>query len=71
MVEADTVEGLTTLLRPPILQDHEADVVPVTTIGNALDTLDLKCGNTIPVRFADLSNGFLIGVPSEQRMFTC
>ncbi len=42
MVEADTVEDLTALLGPPILQDHQADVVPVTTIGGALDTLDLE-----------------------------
>lgn len=42
MVEADTVEGLTALLGPPILRDHEADVVPVTAIGNALNTLDLE-----------------------------
>lgn len=42
LVEADSVEGLTALLGPPILQDHQADVVPVTTIGNALDTLDVK-----------------------------
>ena len=42
LIEADSVEGLTALLGPPILQDHQADVVPVTTIGNALDTLDVK-----------------------------
>ena len=42
LIEADTVESLTALLGPPILQDHEADIVPVTTIGNALDTLEVE-----------------------------
>lgn len=42
MVESDTFEGLTALLGPPILQDHDADVVPVTTLGEALDTLDME-----------------------------
>jgi hypothetical protein len=42
MVEAETVESLTALLGPPILQDHQADVVPVTMIGSVLDTLDLE-----------------------------
>ena len=42
MVEADTFEDLTSLLGPPLLQDHEADVVPVTTFGAALDTLDVE-----------------------------
>jgi hypothetical protein len=42
LVEADSVEGLTALLGPPVLQDHQADLVPVTTIGNALDTLDVE-----------------------------
>lgn len=41
LVEADTFEGLTELLGPPLLQDHEADVVPVETFGNVLDTLDV------------------------------
>lgn len=42
LVEANTIEELTALFGPPILQDHQADVVPVTTIGNTLDTLDLE-----------------------------
>ena len=42
LVEADAFENLTALLGPPLLQDHEADVVPVTTFGEALDTLDVE-----------------------------
>jgi hypothetical protein len=41
IVEADTFEDLTALLGPPLLQDHSADVVPVTTLGEALDRLDV------------------------------
>jgi hypothetical protein len=42
VVESDTFEGLTSLLGPPLLQDHEADVVPVTTFGAALSALDVE-----------------------------
>ena len=42
LVESDTFEGITGLFGPPALQDHEADVVPVTTFGGAMDTLDVE-----------------------------
>ena len=41
-VEADTFEGLTALLGPPLLQDHEADVVPVATFGEVMDALEVE-----------------------------
>jgi len=36
------LRGLTALLGPPLLEDHEADVVPVTTLSGALDTLEIE-----------------------------
>ncbi|AHG05218.1 hypothetical protein HALDL1_06975 [Halobacterium sp. DL1] len=42
VVESPTFEGLTALLGPPLLEDHEADVVPVTTLSGALDTLEIE-----------------------------
>lgn len=42
VVESDSFEGLTALLGPPLLQDHDADVVPVTTFGEALETLGVE-----------------------------
>lgn len=42
VVESDSFEGVTGLFGPPVLQDHEADVVQVTTFGNAMDTLDVE-----------------------------
>lgn len=42
LVESETYEGLTGFLGGPALQDHEADVVPVTTLRGALDTLELE-----------------------------
>lgn len=42
MVKSDMFEELTSLVGPPILQDYEADMVPVTTLGEALDTLDVE-----------------------------
>ena len=42
IVESDTFDGLTALLGPPLLQDHDADVVPVTTFGEAMDTLEVE-----------------------------
>lgn len=42
LVEADSFEGVTGLFGPPLLQDHDADVVPVTTFGGAMDTLDVE-----------------------------
>ncbi|WP_232701048.1 DUF3303 family protein [Halobacterium wangiae] len=42
LVESDSFEDLTGFLGPPLLHDHDADVVPVTTFGGALDTLDLE-----------------------------
>ena len=42
LAEADEFESLTELLGPPLLEDHEADVVPVETFGNVLDTLDVE-----------------------------
>lgn len=42
VVETDSTESLTELLGPPVLQDHQADVVPVTTLGEVLDTLDIE-----------------------------
>jgi len=41
-VESDTMDGLTELLGPPVLQDYEADVVPVTTFGEVMDTFDVE-----------------------------
>lgn len=41
-VESDSFEALTAMLGPPILQDHETDVVPVTSVDAALDTLDIE-----------------------------
>ncbi|MGQ4557522.1 hypothetical protein [Halobellus sp. GM3] len=42
LIESDTFEGLTSLLGPPLLHDHTADVVPVTTFSEALDTLEVE-----------------------------
>ena len=42
MVEADSFEGVTGLFGPPLLQDHDADIVPVTTFGGAMDALDVE-----------------------------
>lgn len=41
-VESDSFEEVTALLGPPLLQDHDADVVPVTTFAEALDTLEVE-----------------------------
>lgn len=42
IVEADTFEDVTALLGPPLLQDHEADIVSVTTFGEVMGTLDVE-----------------------------
>ena len=42
LVESDTYENLTEFLQGPIGQDHEADVVPVTTLHGAMDALGLE-----------------------------
>ena len=42
LVESDTFEGVTGLFGPPALQDHDADIVPVTTFGGAMDALDVE-----------------------------
>ena len=42
MAEANSFASLTALLGPPLLQDHEADVVPVETFGDVMDTLDVE-----------------------------
>lgn len=30
------------LLGPPLLQDHDADIVPVTTVQGAMDATDVE-----------------------------
>jgi len=42
LFEADTYEELTDLLSGASLEDHEADVVPVMTLGGAMETLELE-----------------------------
>ena len=42
IVESDSFEGVTRLFGPPLLQDHDTDVVPVTTFGGAMDALDVE-----------------------------
>lgn len=42
IIEADTFEGLTGLFGPPLLQDHDADIVPITSFGKAMDALDVE-----------------------------
>ena len=32
----------TSLLGPPVLQDHTADIVPLTTIEGAMEAIDVK-----------------------------
>jgi hypothetical protein len=41
VVESDSFEALTGFLGEPVVQDHDADVVPVTTLRGALDSLEL------------------------------
>jgi hypothetical protein len=42
LVESDSYEGLSGLLSGSIGQDHEADVVPVTTFSGAMEALELE-----------------------------
>lgn len=37
ILEADTFEAVTGFLGPPLLQDHDGHVVPVLTLGEAVD----------------------------------
>lgn len=41
LVKADSFEGVTGLFGPPLLQDHDADIVPVTTFGGVMDALEV------------------------------
>lgn len=42
MLEAESFEAVTGLLGPPLLQDHDADIVPVTTVQGAMDATDVE-----------------------------
>jgi hypothetical protein len=42
ILESDSFEAITGLLGPPLLQDHNADVIPVTTIEEAMDATDVQ-----------------------------
>lgn len=42
LLEADDFESVTQLLGPLLLQDHEADIVPVTSITGAIDAVDVE-----------------------------
>lgn len=42
LLEADSFEAVTRLLGPPLLQDHAADIVPVTSITGAMDAVDVE-----------------------------
>lgn len=42
LLEADSFEGVTGLLGPPLLQDHQADITPVTTFAAALDATGVE-----------------------------
>lgn len=42
VLEAERFEAVTGLLGPPVLQDHTADIVPVTTIEGAMEATDVK-----------------------------
>lgn len=42
ILEADSFEAVTSLLGPPLLQDHDADIVPVTTIEGAMGAVDVE-----------------------------
>ena len=42
LLEAESFEAVTALLGPPLLQDHAADIVPVTTFAAAMDATDVE-----------------------------
>lgn len=42
VLEADSFEAVTSLLGPPLLQDHAADIIPVTTIEGAMEATDVE-----------------------------
>ncbi|WP_255197312.1 DUF3303 family protein [Halorarius litoreus] len=42
LLESESFEGVTGLLGPPLLQDHAADITPVTTFGSAMETLEVE-----------------------------
>lgn len=42
VLESDSFESVTSLLGPPLLQDHTADVVPVTTFGDATAAIGVE-----------------------------
>jgi hypothetical protein len=42
LLEADSFEEVTSLLGPPLLQDHRADIVPVTAIKSAMEATGVK-----------------------------
>lgn len=42
VLESDTFEAVTSLLGPPLLQDHEADIVPVTSVEGAMEATNVE-----------------------------
>ncbi|WP_410765927.1 hypothetical protein [Haloferax sp. DFSO60] len=42
VLEAESFEGIVGLLSPPILQDHEADVIPVTSIAGGMEATGVE-----------------------------
>lgn len=42
VLESDSFEAVTSLLGPPVLQDHDADIVPVTSIEGAMEATDVE-----------------------------
>ena len=42
LLEADSFDAVTGLLGPPLLQDHAADVVPVTTFAEAMEATGVE-----------------------------
>ncbi|WP_416838378.1 DUF3303 domain-containing protein [Haloferax sp. DFSO52] len=42
VLEAESFEGVLGLLGPPVLEDHDADIVPVMSIGAAMNTIGIE-----------------------------
>ena len=42
VLEADSFEAVTQLLGPPVLQDHTAEIVPVTSFTGAMEAVDVE-----------------------------